>query len=151
MQPFIRRKNCMRQLHQTYVQILIYRLRILKIQQLEVTAHNAVSNHFSRPAFLGLAIRIKSFLHACAAVGAVRTLKAAAQAGVAVVAITIAIAGHLIQNRTGFGSRFVCSHLRRSNQALIRKLLLREDGRQRGARLGGAGWNAGTSAAWFTN
>src|SRR5882762_7031696 len=31
------------------VQLLVYRLWILKIQQLVVTAHNAITNHFCRP------------------------------------------------------------------------------------------------------
>jgi len=52
------------------------------------------------------------------------------------VAVTIAIAGHLIQNGTGLGGSFVGSHLSRGNHALVCKLLLREDGRLRGAGLG---------------
>jgi hypothetical protein len=119
--------------------LLIYRLWILEIQQLIVAAHNAITNHLGRPAFLRLAIRIKRFLHAGAAVSAMRTLKAAAQTRVAMVAVTKAIAGHLIQNRTGLGSSFVRSHLSGSNQSLVRKLLLRENGRQGGTGLGRRG------------
>jgi len=40
----------------------------LKIQQLVVTAHNSIANHFCRPALLRLPIRIKRFLHARAAI-----------------------------------------------------------------------------------
>ena len=68
-----------------------------------------------------------------------RTLKAAAQAGVAMVAVTIAVAGHLVQNRTGLGSSFIGSHLSRGNQSLVRQLLLREHWGQRGTGLGRRG------------
>ena len=121
------------------VQILIHRLWILKIQQLIVAAHNAIADHFCRPAFLGLAIRIKRFLHASAAIGAMRTLKAAAQAGVAMVAIAIAIARHLVQNGTGLGGSFIRGNLCRGNHALVGELLLREHGRQRSTGLGRRG------------
>jgi len=67
------------------------------------------------------------------------TLKAAAQAGVAMVAITIAIARHLVNNGTGPGSSFVRRNLSRSNQAGLRQLLLRENGRERSACFGRSG------------
>src|SRR5690348_11718731 len=108
------------------VQLLVYRLWILKVQQLIVAAHNAVTNHLCRPAFARLTIRIKRFLHASAAVGPMRTLKAAAQACVAMVAIAIAIARHLVHNPAGFGGSLVRGNLGRSNQTLVRKLLLRK-------------------------
>jgi hypothetical protein len=118
------------------MQTLLYRIRILKIQQFKITAHNAITNHFRRPAFLRLPIRIKRFLHARAAVGAMRTLKAAAEAGMAVIAITIAIARHLVNNRTCFGSSFVRCDMGRSNQAGFCQLFLRENRRQRSAWFG---------------
>ena len=125
------------------VQLLVYRRWILKIQQLIVAPHNPVTNHLCRPAFAGLAIRIKRFLHASAAVGPMRTLKAAAQTCVAMVAIAIAIARHLIHNAAGFGGSLVRGNLGRSNQALVRELLLRENGRQRGTGLGRRGMKRG--------
>ncbi len=67
------------------------------------------------------------------------TLKAAAQAGVAMVAVTIAIARHLINNRTGPRSSFIRCNLRGRNHTGLRQLLLRENGRKHSAGLGTSG------------
>jgi len=58
---------------------------------------------------------------------------------VAMVTVTIAIAWHLVQHRTGFGGSLIRGNLRRSDQALISKLLLREHRRQRSTGLGRRG------------
>lgn len=55
------------------------------------------------------------------------------------IAITIAIARHLVQNRTRLGGGLVSGNLRRSNHPLVGKLLLRENGGQRSAGLGRRG------------
>jgi hypothetical protein len=57
----------------------------------------------------------------------VGAFKAAAQAGVAVVAITIAKARHLINHGAGAGSGLVRFLLRRSDHALIGELLFCQD------------------------
>jgi len=54
--------------------------------------------------------------------------KAAAQAGVAVVAVTKAIARHLVQNRTGLGGSLVSGNLR-IDDGEIRKSLVSETAR----------------------
>lgn len=122
----------MRQLHQLQCKKLRDRRHILKIDQLIVALEDAIANHLGRPSLLGLAIRIQGFLHARAALGAVGAFKAAAQAGVAVVAITIAIAWHLINHCAGAGSSLVRFLLRGSDQALIGELLFCKDRRQLG-------------------
>src|SRR5580765_4547851 len=91
---------------------------------------DAVANHLGGPALPGLPVRIKSFLHACAAVGAVRTFKAAAQASVAMVAVTVAIARHLVNHRRSPGGSFIRFRLCRSNQADSGQLLLRQERRE---------------------
>ena len=58
--------------------------------------------------------------------------KAAAQAGVAVVAITIAIARHLIYHGAGAGSGLISFLLRGSDQALVGELLFSQDRRELG-------------------
>src|ERR1700732_3717802 len=102
VQPFIRRKspcvNCTE-----YYAKLLYRLWVLKIQQLVVTPHNSIANHFCRPALLRLPIRIQGFRHAGTAIGAMGALKTAAQARVAVIAFKITIARHMINDSAGRG------------------------------------------------
>jgi hypothetical protein len=56
VQPFYTQKKRMRQLHLRLCKLSVYRLWILKIQQLIVATHNAVTDHLCRPTFLGLAI-----------------------------------------------------------------------------------------------
>jgi hypothetical protein len=87
----------MRQLHQVQCNLL-YRRDVLKVNQLKVASQDAFANQFCGQAFLGLSICIKSFLHAGAAIGPMGTFKAATQTGMAMVAITEAIARHLVQN-----------------------------------------------------
>src|SRR5437588_10929242 len=112
------------------VQNLRNRSHILTIDQLVVALKDAITNHFGRPSLFGLAIRIQGFLHARAAIRAMGDFKAAAQAGVPMVAITKAIAWHLIHHGAGAGSSLVSFLLRGSDQALIGELLFRQDWRQ---------------------
>lgn len=124
----------MRQLNQKWCNFLLDRRHILQINCLEIVAHDSVTDHLGRPPFLRLPVSIKRFLHACAATGAMCPFKAAPQAGVAMVAITEAIARHLVNHGRGPGCSLVRRFLRRSNLAGVSKLLLGQDWRQLGAR-----------------
>ena len=86
----------MRQLNQKWCNSLLDRGHIFQVNRLEIAAHNAVTDHFGRPSFLGLPVTIKRFLHAGAATGSVHPFKAAPQTGVAMAAVAMAVAGHLV-------------------------------------------------------
>ena len=70
-----------------------------------------------------------------------RTFKAAAQAGVAMIAVTETIAGHLVQNRRNLGRGLIGFNVGRSNKTGSSELLLRQYRRQ----LGGYGRRRGRS------
>src|ERR1700743_2072329 len=118
---------------------LLYRRRILKIHKLIVAAEDAFADQAGGLALLRLAIGIKSFLHAGAAVGAVRPFKAATQALVAMVAVTVAEAWHLIEDLGFLDRGFIGRNMGRLNKALIRQLFLGKDGRQLFSRRGSSG------------
>ena len=88
----------MRQLHQIQCNFLLDRSDVLQIDHFEIAAIDALANLFGTPPSLRLPIRVESLLHASAAVRAVCCFKTAAQTGVAVATVTIAVAGHPVND-----------------------------------------------------
>src|SRR6202042_2132907 len=98
------------------------RRHVLKVNQLKVAPQDALADQFSGDALAGLSIGIKSFLHTGAAVGAMCPFKATAQTGMAMIAVTEAIARHLIQDCRSFCRSLIRFNLRWSNQARSGKI-----------------------------
>src|SRR5262249_44819022 len=94
---FYTHKLTLRQLHQSKCNLLHGR-RVLQVDLIVFAANDAVADHLGAPALLEHLVGIQGLGHARAAAGAVRALETAAQAGVAMVAVAVAIARLLVQS-----------------------------------------------------
>jgi len=79
----------------------------------------------------GLLVGVKAFLRAGGALGAVQSLKATAQAGVAQRAVAAAVAGELISDVADLGNLLVDMHLPGITEVVAAEFCAGEDGRQR--------------------
>jgi hypothetical protein len=109
---------------------LQYRFGMLQVHLLEFLPDDAIANHLRGPAFLRHFVGIQGFTQTCAAVGAMIAFETGTEAGVAVVAVTEAIARHLIQHVSRFFRGFVTFLLRGGGVTGVGQLLLTPDSGQ---------------------
>ena len=67
------------------------RLGVLQVNHLEIAPYDTGSDHFCRPAFFRLLVYVQRFLRAGATHRSVCSFKAAAQTGMARVAVAVAV------------------------------------------------------------
>src|SRR5258707_8329141 len=109
---------------------LLHRLGVLQVHHLVIAPDNASPDHFRCPPFFRHLVGVQSFSQTDAAVGAVRAFKTRAQAGVAMSAVTVAVAWHLVHGAANPGGCFIAFYLYRLRIALRNELLLRQDRRK---------------------
>jgi hypothetical protein len=103
---------------------------MLEVHHLVIAPDNAVPDHLRRPAPFRHLVCVQSFSQAGSAVGSVRVFKTRAQTGVALSAIAVAVAWHLVHHAAGPDGCFVAFGLYRLVVTLIQELFLCQDRRE---------------------
>jgi len=115
----------------------------VEINLLPMSAFDAGTNLTRRPSLARHLIRIKAFFSACAAFGAVQTLKATAQAVMAQCQVAAAIAGKLVENSWNFCGVLIDLYLPGQLKIGPGQLFAMKDGWQHGDRNGSASVECG--------
>jgi hypothetical protein len=134
----------MRQLHQKWCEKLHHVFRVLKVHRFEIPAHDAITDHLGRPAFPGHLVGIQGFAYADATIGSMGAFKTGMQALMSMIAITEAVAGHLMHHARSFSGGAISFNLGWRRKSLLSELLFCQDCWQNlslGRRLIVKGWN----------
>jgi hypothetical protein len=136
------------------VRNLHHMLGMLQIQRFEVTTNDAVPDHLGSPALFGHLVGIQGLRNAGTTVCPVGAFKAGMKAVVAMSAIAMAVAGHLMHHSGSFGRCSVGFLLGRRGVSGVVELFVGQDRRQNfpfGWGFVVEGWNIGLAQLGLGN